>query len=100
MQPVKIGEVNYKGEMVSVYKTKYTDNESLAIIIRSDYEPIATLSVNIPEHSHLLGENEFWCKRWSENEYISQVCLDSGLFEDTCFDVPCGYCFAERWRIK
>ena len=46
-------------------------------------EEIATLSVNMPECSHLLGNGEFFAKTWSENEEIAEDALASGIFRDT-----------------
>ena len=46
-------------------------------------EEIATLSVNMPECSHLLDDGEFFAKTWSENEEIAEDALASGIFRDT-----------------
>jgi hypothetical protein len=59
-------------------------NGGLAVEIVDDSgEPIATLSVNMPERAHLLGENEFFAKTWSENREIAEEALASGHFLDT-----------------
>lgn len=62
-------------------------------------EGIAMLSVNIPESSHLLGENEFFVKTWSENEEIAKDALASGIFRDTnrCNS---GFLRASIWAIN
>jgi hypothetical protein len=46
-------------------------------------ELITTLSVNMPEFSHLLCENEFFVKIWNENAEIADDALASGIFRDT-----------------
>jgi len=59
-------------------------NGGLAVELVDDSgEPIATLSVNMPEGAHLLGENEFFAKTWSENGAIAEEALASGHFLDT-----------------
>ena len=46
-------------------------------------EPIAFLSVNLPEFAHELGEPEFFAKTWSENAQLAEDALVSGIFRDT-----------------
>jgi hypothetical protein len=52
-------------------------------LVDENGESIAMLSVNFPESSHLLGENEFFAKTWEENEEIAEDALASGIFKDT-----------------
>jgi hypothetical protein len=67
-----------------VVKLAYAKGGKLGVELNDDRgEPMATLSVNIPESSHLLGENEFFAKTWSENEEIAEDALASGIFRDT-----------------
>jgi hypothetical protein len=62
----------------------YQNGGKLAVeLVGENGEPIAMLSVNIPESSHMLGENEFFAKTWSENEEIAEDALQSGIFRDT-----------------
>jgi hypothetical protein len=62
----------------------YRSGGGLAVeIVDGHGESIATLSVNMPEREHLLGENEFFAKTWSENEEIATEALASGHFLDT-----------------
>lgn len=62
----------------------YQNGERLAVeIVDAHGESIATLSVNMPEHAHLLGEHEFFAKTWSENGEIAEEALASGHFLDT-----------------
>lgn len=69
---------------VTVTKSTYAVNEALAVeLFDNQGEPIAVLSVNLPEESYLLGPNEFFVKTWSENEEIARDALASGLFHAT-----------------
>jgi hypothetical protein len=52
-------------------------------LVADDGEPIATLSVNMPDCSQLLSSGEFFAKTWSENEDIAEDALASGIFRDT-----------------
>ena len=62
----------------------YRHDGRLAVeLVHEDGEPVATLSVNMPESAHLLGEGEFFAKTWSENEEIAEDALASGIFRDT-----------------
>ncbi len=68
----------------NVVTSAYQDGGALAVeLVDGVGESIATLSVNIPESSHLLGEKEFFVKTWSENEEIAEDALASGIFRDT-----------------
>ena len=70
----------------------------IALDLRSmDGEPIARLTVNIPEAS--LEKGEFFVKAWSENERIAEDCLKSGLFWDTGKRVQTGWVEAQVWRF-
>ncbi len=62
----------------------YRKGGGLAVgLIDEDNEPLAVLSVNIPESAHLLGKNEFFAKTWSENEELAEDALASGIFSAT-----------------
>jgi hypothetical protein len=92
--------------LVSVIEGKY-ENGLIALLIQDVYgEPIAKLTVNIPNHveSHIksmIENDEFFVKTWSENEQIAKDALASGLFEDTGLWVPVSeYVSAQIWRMK
>ena len=69
---------------VYIVPGNYRNGERLAVEIADTHgEIIAVLSANMPERAHLLGENEFFAKRWSENEEIAEEALASGHFLDT-----------------
>jgi hypothetical protein len=73
----------YFGRAV-VVKDTYQNGDKLSVeLIDEGGELIAVLSVNIPEFSHLLGENEFFVKTWSENQEIAEDALASGIFRNT-----------------
>ena len=68
----------------NVVKSTYAEDGELAVTLyNDDGEELAVLSVNLPASSHLLGENEFFAKTWSENEEIAEDALASGIFRDT-----------------
>jgi hypothetical protein len=62
-------------------------------------EPIATLSINLPEAAHQLGPDEFFAKTWTENKAVAAAALSSGLFEDTGKRIPTGFVEAQVWRF-
>ena len=67
-----------------VITSAYRHGGRLAVeLVHEDGEPVATLSVNMPECAHLLGQHEFFAKTWSENEEIVEDALASGIFRDT-----------------
>lgn len=68
----------------TVNRLDYQDNGRLAVeLVDQNDEPIAMLSVNLPESTHLLSADEFFVKTWSENEEIAEDALASGIFRDT-----------------
>jgi hypothetical protein len=70
--------------IAQVVTSPYRNGGKLAVeLVDENGESIAMLSVNIPECSHVLGENEFFAKTWSENEEIAADALQSGIFQDT-----------------
>jgi hypothetical protein len=69
---------------VTVITSTYRNGDSVAVeLVDENGESIATLSVNIPERAHLLGDGEFFAKTWSENAEIAEDALASGIFHDT-----------------
>lgn len=54
-----------------IHLSAYESGHALALVATSanDGEPLATLSVNLPEEP-LSNENCFWCKDYSENAGI------------------------------
>jgi len=73
---------------------------AVSLIAVADGQPIAKLSVNLPEAADQLGEGEFFAKTWSENAPIVGPALASGLFEDTGRRVATGFVEAQVWRLK
>lgn len=47
----------------------------------SDGEPALTISVNVPEFNHLLGEGEFFLKNYSENAPGVAKLIAAGVIE-------------------
>lgn len=88
---------------VTVTQERYLGPEGPRAIILSleDGEPLAKLSVNVPE-SALLPDDCFYVKTWGENEELAKDAADSGLFIER-MDLPravCGYASAKVWQIK
>ena len=68
----------------TVRTSTYQNGDAMSVeLVDENGESIAMLSVNFPESSHLLGENEFFAKTWEENEEIAEDALASGIFKDT-----------------
>ena len=69
---------------VFVLLSSYKNGGRPAVVLMDlNREEVTVLSVNIPNASHLLSEDEFFAKTWSENEEIAQDALASGVFQDT-----------------
>lgn len=67
-------------------------NGRLAIkAVNGDGEPVATLTVNIPEVE--LAEGQIIVKDWSENEGAFSTLIHAGLIEHVK-DVEAGFCEA------
>ena len=83
----KIDALTFKSRLFGtahIVTGTYRSEGRLAVeIVDAHGESIATLSVNMPEHAHLLGKNEFFAKTWSENQEIAEEALASGHFLDT-----------------
>lgn len=72
-------------------------NKRLAILATSpEGEPVATLTVNMPEIA--LSEDEIIIKDWSENEGALETLQQARLVEVVA-ELPAGYCTAYvcRW---
>ena len=68
----------------TVTTSTYQNGNAIAVeLVDQTGEPMAVLSVNIPNSAHLLGKGEFFAKTWSENEAITKDALASGIFRDT-----------------
>lgn len=67
-------------------------------LILDDGEPLATLTVNVPEAT--VQEDEIIVKTWAENEGTAKSVMRTGWFEDTGRRVPTGHVEAEVWRLK
>lgn len=80
-----------------VLETKYASGGT-AVVIRQQGEPIATLSVNIPEAP--LKPRMFHAKGWSENEQIFEDARKSGLFKEiNPIGTHTGFVRAPIWEI-
>lgn len=58
---------------------------------------IATLTVNVPDHS--LPPGCFFAKCYGENTFLRDPLLSQGWFEDTGVRVPTGFTQVEVWRV-
>lgn len=76
--PIKI----YDFEVDTLDCSQRYDNGTLAVqAYTTDGEAAATVSVNLPNHAHLLGENEFFLKDYSENAPIAAALIERGIIE-------------------
>jgi hypothetical protein len=86
---------------VHIIGGRYEDGNPCVYLLTAEQEPLAVLSVNLPEHAHqLLDTDHFFCKCWSENEAIAAELLGTSLFEDTGGRVATGFVEAQVWRWK
>lgn len=85
--------------VAKVNKTTYTDG-NLAILLTDDMgEPLAKLSVNLPEHSEFLKENQFFAKTYAENEEIAKDALNSGFFRELDKAIMSGWVNFPVWEV-
>src|SRR5690242_4416867 len=89
----------FNGEKITVIKDYYTNNNRLAVLLRTENgEPYATLSANVPTAKLLDGE--FAVKNYSGNEEIAKAAMYSGIFVDTGKRVQSGYVEMPVWRFR
>lgn len=91
-----IGNKIYK---VKLHEGKYQGGGVAILGYLSDGEPFATLTVNMPEHQHLLNKDEVFIKNWSENEAFARSALRSGYFLNTGKSVRTGFVEAPIWLL-
>jgi hypothetical protein len=85
--------------VAKVNKTTYTDG-NLAILLTDDMGgPLAKLSVNLPEHSEFLEENQFFAKTYAENEEIAKDALKSGFFRELDKAIMSGWVTFPVWEV-
>jgi len=74
---------------------------ALRLIDTNDYFPFATLTVNLPDYSHLLEKGEFFIKTWSENEpLIEALRKKDTIFINTGRKIEVGIkATAEIWKF-
>lgn len=79
---------------------RYKEGNRIAVEIigRPMGEPLAMLTVNIPEIP--LEPDEIIVKTWSENEDLVRYMINTGWFKDTGKRVPTGYCEAQIWKVQ
>lgn len=83
-----------------LYQTKYADGAPCLMLYEGGI-PYARVSVNVPEYRHLLSEDSFFIKTWSENEKVAQAVFNLGLFEDTGLKIKVSqFSSAPVWRLK
>ena len=90
-----LGGQHHTADMFLAY---YADGNP-AVLLKNMDGPFATLSVNMPDKIHLLGEDDIFIKTWAGNEAVVGPCLESGIFEDTGRRVATGFVEASIWRF-
>ena len=89
MQTYKI-KSKFIDEEVVITKHKY-GNGILALNLTSlEGEPIATASVNLPEHANVLKPSQTFIKNYSENEGILESLQKAGVVGPSLFQVSNG----------
>lgn len=73
----------YGGDVQVVQSTYPNGNLAVQLYLVEDGEDFATLSVNLPAHTHRLRPGEFFVKTYSENAFIAQEALEAGVVCDT-----------------
>ena len=64
------------------------------------WSPYATLSVSLPEHAHMLEEDEFFVKLWSENAELVELLDITDVFTDTGKSVIHGFNDVPVWKLN
>tara|TARA_R100000742_G_C4198644_1_gene28445 strand:- start:35 stop:376 length:342 start_codon:yes stop_codon:yes gene_type:complete len=64
------------------------------------WSPYATLSIDLPEHEHMLDENEFFVKLWSENSELVELLNITDVFTDTGKSVLHGFNNVPVWKLN
>lgn len=74
-------EVNFKGNKCIVKKTKYTNNDNLALVLidKDSYELYAKVTINLDEKQE---EDVAYVKDYSENEGIFDCLDEAGLVKE------------------
>jgi len=81
-------------------KTATYSDGNLAVLLEDEFgSPLTKLSVNLPDSAHLLAQNQFFAKTYSENEEIAKDALASGLFTQTNTVVKNGWVTCPIWEI-
>jgi hypothetical protein len=93
---VPIGNEIFKVKLVA---DKYHTGNLAIMGVCEDGEPFATLTVNMPQHQHLLEKDEVFIKNWSENEAFAQEALMSGFFCQWSKTVPSGFVQVPIWKV-
>lgn len=68
------------GVKVNVVKKQYGNGRLAVVLVCEGGEPYSTASTNLSDELE-VGENEFFCKCWSENDGIDQWLIDNGIAE-------------------
>lgn len=93
---VPIGNEIFKVRLVA---DRYQTGNLAILGVCEDGEPFATLTVNMPQHQHLLDKDEVFIKNWSENETFAREALMSGFFIQWGRPVPSGFVKVPIWKV-
>ncbi len=95
---IRIDSFVYRGELVTIWKSSYANNNRLAIILKdADGEPFATISSNVPYEP--IANDEFAAKMYSENEGIAKAVFATGCFFHTARVCYSGHIDLSIWRL-
>lgn len=85
--PVVLGDEPY----AELEITRYADGNPALVLRGAAPECQAVLSVNLPEHQHLLLPYQFFVKTWSEGELPYELLVERGVLVPTPRRIPCGF---------
>jgi len=87
------------GYICKLEKHKY-DNGRLALCLvdHEDGSPVATITVNMPQHK--LEENEVFIKNHSENEGTLEALEEHGLIEEVTDCVASGFVLIPKVKLN
>jgi hypothetical protein len=85
--------------VVGIETTQYAKGDNLAVLAIFANGERQTVSVNIPQHAHRLGKDEFFAKHWTENEDLYRLLVANGILVPTGGSAPTGFVNAPICRL-
>lgn len=93
--PIK---VRFKQWDCELQRSRYGNGRTALVLIHAeDRDPVATVTVNLPDEP--LGPNEVFVKDWSENEGMVEAMEQAGILKATGNAAHSGFVSAPRCVI-